>query len=63
MTSLFKAVGSLAALGVAGASGLAFGQQPRYNVHEPRTDISYTDSGKPMSKRRKRRLRGKGGAA
>jgi hypothetical protein len=29
------------------------------NRHEPRSGITYTDSGKPMSKRAKRRARGK----
>lgn len=28
--------------------------------HEPNPNARYTDSGKPLSKRRKRRLRGKG---
>ena len=50
--------GQMAAL-VAASLGMAFGSSgPRYNTHEPR-DLQYTDSGKPMSKRRKRRLRAK----
>lgn len=59
MTNLFKTVGAITALSIGGAAGFAFGPGPT-NVHEPRNDLQYTDSGKPMSKRRKRRLRGKG---
>ena len=49
-----------AALSVGYSGMMNFGQSERYNVHESRTDIKYTDSGKALSKRRKRRLRGKG---
>jgi len=49
----------MASLVAAASLGMAFGQSgPRYNTHEPR-DLTYTDSGKPMSKRAKRRARGK----
>lgn len=59
MTNIRTAL-AMAALSMGGAGVMSFGQSERYNVHEPRNDIKYTDSGKALSKRRKRRLRGKG---
>lgn len=42
--------------------GVSFGSASNYTFssHEANPDAKYSDSGKPVSKRRKRRLRGKG---
>jgi hypothetical protein len=57
MSDVMKAAGAMAMLSV----GMAFSQSgPQYNAHFARNDLTYFDSGKPVSKRAKRRLRGKG---
>ena len=50
------------ALIAAASMGLGFGSAANYTFcsHEPNPNAKYTDSGKALSKRRKRRLRGKG---
>ncbi len=52
-----KNVAAIAAMSM----GMSFGSASNYTFgnHEPNPNATYTDSGKPMSKRRKRRLRGK----
>lgn len=52
-----KSVTAIAALSM----GMSFGSASNYTfcTHEPNPNAKYTDSGKPMSKRRQRRLRGK----
>jgi len=51
-----KNVAAIAALSM----GIGFGSASNYgfDLHSPNPNAKYTDSGKPMSKRRKRRLRG-----
>ena len=53
-------IGKIAAIG-AMSMGVDFGRRDSYTGehHDPNKRVEYYDSGKPMSKRRKRRLRGK----